>query len=236
MTRRGLLLVVQVSLPAVLGALALGVTAASGDTGPPVSTDIPALTGSPGVGKTLTTTSGSWSTSATFAYQWLRCSKTFTDCEDITGATATSYTIRAADVGHVLAARVTATNADGSASAVSSGKGLVEGRAPGAKAKPWVRGTKKVGHTIYEVGPGWTRSPYAFRDQWLRCSAEGNACVRITAKVRYCHTCKPVSSGISADYKLTARDLGHRLRVRVTAWNGAGRSTSTSAPTRIVTR
>jgi hypothetical protein len=32
------------------------------------------------------------------------------------------------------------------------------------------------------------------------------------------------------------KDVGHRLRVRVAAWNGAGRTTSTSAPTAIIKR
>jgi L-fucose isomerase-like protein len=92
------------------------------------------------VGKALRTTSGTWSTSATFTYQWLRCSATFTDCTNIPGATATSYTIRAADVGHLLAANVTATNAERSASALSSGKGLVEAKAPFERA-PRERGS-----------------------------------------------------------------------------------------------
>ena len=30
------------------------------------------------------------------------------------------------------------------------------------------------------------------------------------------------------------KDVGHRIRVTVAAWNGAGRATSTSAPTRII--
>jgi hypothetical protein len=45
-----------------------------------------------------------------------------------------------------------------------------------------------------------------------------------------------ISIGTDSSYKLTPKDVGHRLRVRVAAWNGAGRSTSTSASTRIITR
>lgn len=68
-----MLLVARVGFAGVLVTLALGVTTASGrTTGAPVSTEIPTLTGKPGVGKTLRTTDGSWSTSATFTYQWLR--------------------------------------------------------------------------------------------------------------------------------------------------------------------
>jgi hypothetical protein len=47
------------------------------------------------------------------------------------GATAASYTPVAAEVGHILEARVTATNAAGSVSALSQGRGPVEAQPPG---------------------------------------------------------------------------------------------------------
>ena len=47
-------------------------------------------------------------------------------------------------------------------------------------------------------------------------------------------TCIRVKVGVQPDYKLTRRDVGHRIRVEVTAWNGAGRTTSISDPTRII--
>jgi hypothetical protein len=78
-----------------------------------------------------------------------------------------------------------------------------------------------------------------FRDQWLRCSATGNACVRIKKrKVRFCSdgTCLLIENPSGSDYTLTARDVGHRIRLTVAAWNGAGRATSTSQPTRVVKR
>lgn len=244
--RRSLLLVAFLG---VLAALALGVTAASGDIpGAPVSTDIPSLFGQPGVGKTLRTTNGSWSTSATFTYQWLRCVKGYRACSDlpgaptytvIPGATAQTYVPVRADVGHILVARVTATNAAGSASAMSSGKGLVEARPPGTKHKPWIRGTKKVGKWVTVTDARWTRSPFKFRQQWLRCSAKGNACVHINGTRKVCYSggsCIHFGIGTSSSYKLTAKDVGHRIRVQAMAWNGAGLGTSISAPTRIVTR
>ena len=234
------------ALVAVLAALTLGAATASGDTtGPPVSTYAPTASGLPGVGKTITTTNGSWSTSASFTYQWLRCVKGYRGCASlpgaptytvILGATAATYTPAAADVGHVLVAQVTATNAAGSASVLSSGLGPVESKPPGVKHKPWIRGKKRLGQSVSEADTHWTRSPYMFRDQWLRCSAKGNACVRITGEQRQCANgnCVRVKIGVQPDYKLTKRDLGHRLRVRVAAWNGAGRAASTSNPTPII--
>jgi hypothetical protein len=228
------------ALLGLLVVLALGAGAARGDTtGPPVSTMAPELSGSPGVGKTLSVSNGTWSTGATFTYQWLRCSAIFTDCADILDATAATYTADAADVGHVVAARVTATNAAGSASAVSSGKGPVEAKPPGIEHKPWISGTKAVGHTVSEAATRWTRSPYVFTDRWLRCSAKGDACVRIKeGTIRLCSSgsCFRIENPAGASYTLTKRDVGHRIRLTVAAWNGAGRSTSTSPPTRIVTR
>jgi hypothetical protein len=216
------LLVAQVGLTGVLITLALGTTAASGDTsGPPVSTYPPTVTGAPGVGKTLSTTDGSWSTSATFTYQWLRCTALYANCIDIPGATAATYTMVAADVGHVLGARVTATNAAGSTSAISEGDGPVEANPPRAKNRPWIKGTKKVGQRLYALGVTWTGSPYVFTQGWLRCSLKGSPCVRIRRVA-------------GSDYKLRKRDAGHRIRVRVAAWNGAGRGTATSLPTRVI--
>jgi hypothetical protein len=240
------LLIGGVALAGVPAALTLGAATASGDTtGPPVSTYAPTASGSPGVGKTIRTTNGSWSTSATFTYQWLRCVKGYRACANlpgpptytvIAGVTAATYRPVAADVGHVLVARVTATNTAGSASVLSSGLGPVEARPPGVKHKPWIGGAKKVGHTVYETDDHWTRSPSMFRLQWFRCSSLGNDCVRITAVRKQCENgnCIRIKIGVQSDYKLTKKDVGHRLRVRVAAWNGAGRATSTSNPTRII--
>jgi hypothetical protein len=233
--RRSWLLIGSGALVGVLAALALGVATASGDdTGPPVSTVGPIVQGSPGVGKTMKVTNGSWSTSATFTYQWVRCDAHDAGCANIPDATAATYVPVAADVGHFLGAQVTATNAAGSASVLSSGNGPVEAKPPGVRHKPWIGGRKKVGQQIYETGTRWSRSPYMFRDRWLRCSAQGDSCVPIKGKVRPCSSRIPVKNGVGPQYKLTKRDLGHRLRVRVTAWNGAGPTISTSDPTRIV--
>ena len=236
MARRGRL-VLGSALVGALAALGLGAAAASGDTpGPPVMTAAPVVTGTPGLGNTLTTDEGSWSTSATFAYQWLRCDENYAGCTDIPGATATTYETVAADVGHVLGTLVTATNAEGSATALSTGMGPVEARPPATTHGPRVTGPKKVGRRVYETGDRWARAPYVFTAQWLRCSAEGKACVRITGKRMRCWhgSCVRVSVGRQWDYLLTRKDAGHRLRVRVAASNGVGRAVSTSVPTRVI--
>lgn len=232
MARRSRLLV-ALCIPALL---ALGAATASGETGPPLSTVPPIATGPPGVGKQLSADSGSWSTSATLTYQWLRCDAYYAGCADIPGATRVEYTVVAADVGHVLGVRVTATNEAGSAVALSNGLGPVAAKPPGPTHRPSIKGTNKVGQRVYETADRWTHSPDRFTIRWLRCSAKGHACVRITGRRLRCAggSCLRVDIGAEWDYRLTQKDVGHRLRVRVSAWNGAGHTVATSKPTRIV--
>lgn len=225
------------ALLGLLALLALGATTASGDTpGPPVMTVAPVVSGSPGLGKTLATDNGSWSTPATFTYRWVRCDATYAGCADIPGATAATYTTVAADVGHVLGTLVTATDSAGSTAALSTGAGPVEAIAPAATRGPRIKGTTKAGRRVREAGDRWARSPYVYTVRWLRCSANGKTCARIGGKRLRCWhgSCIRVDVGAQWDYLLTRKDVGHRLRVRVAASNAAGRGTSTSAPTRIV--
>jgi hypothetical protein len=222
----------------VLAALAFGATIASGAAGAPVSKMLPIASGSPGVGKQLRVDSGIWTTGATYGYQWLRCDDHLASCTDIPGATAATYTVVAGDRGHVLAARVTAANGSGFASAVSNALGPVAAKPPEPRHRPSIEGRQKVGQRVYEAADRWTHSPYGFSIRWLRCSAAGTACVRITGKELRCASgsCRSVDVGAQWDYKLTRRDARHRLRVRVAAWNGAGQATVISSPTRIVAK
>jgi subtilisin family serine protease len=91
-----------------------GCTASS----PPVDTVLPVISGTAQQGQTLTVSNGSWSNSPTgFGYQWQRCTSS---CAAIGGATSSSYTAAAVDVGDTLKAIVTATNGGGSSSAASN--------------------------------------------------------------------------------------------------------------------
>jgi hypothetical protein len=114
------------ALPAALGAgvaaIALaGVAAAQQDRDPPTVRATPTIQGEAREGKNLTATRGEWGgkTPIRYAYQWRRCRADGTACANIAGATSNVYTVRAADVDHTIRVRVTATNDDGSATAVS---------------------------------------------------------------------------------------------------------------------
>ncbi len=112
---------------AAVAALTLAVVATAGmaatnrNSAVPSNTKPPIVSGTPEVGKILTTTSGIWSGTSplTFSYQWRRCDKTGGSCANISGATAHTYTVLGADGGQTLRAAVTAKNSEGADSATS---------------------------------------------------------------------------------------------------------------------
>jgi hypothetical protein len=87
----------------------------------PANTVLPAITGTPQVGQTLTVSNGTWTgnPAPTFARQWQA------DGADIPGATASTYVLQPGDLGKLIRTRVTATNSGGSAQATSAAVGPV---------------------------------------------------------------------------------------------------------------
>lgn len=67
------------------------------------STALPKISGTATVAKKLTATAGTWSSTVTTAYRWLR------NGVAISGATSSSYTLTAADAGKKISVRVTAS-------------------------------------------------------------------------------------------------------------------------------
>jgi hypothetical protein len=97
----------------------------------PANTAAPGILGTPVEGKTLTASNGTWSGSpTTFAYRWLRCPNDGgavdgSNCGVIPSATTSAYVLGAADAGFRIRVRVTASNTDGSVSAVSNATSTV---------------------------------------------------------------------------------------------------------------
>lgn len=111
--------VTSVTIPAGDGLFLLD--SASGAVAAPTSTAPPTVSGTPAVGSTLNSTTGSWTGSPTsYRFQWQRCEGTVSTCVDIAGATAASYAIVRADVGSTLRVAVTASNSAGATTAVSA--------------------------------------------------------------------------------------------------------------------
>ena len=182
------------------------------------NTNLPVITGTAVVKKTITTSAGSWTAAPTaYSYQWQRCARGGTGCVDISGATASTYRLTSADAGRVVRSTVRADNVNGASQTVASTKTGLVIDVPAAARAPRISGRARVGRRLSGSHGSWTYSP-TYRYQWLRCNARGRSCSSIR------HATHPT-------YRLTKRDAGHRLRLRVVAANAAGRKTAISHAT-----
>jgi putative cell wall-binding protein/peptidoglycan/xylan/chitin deacetylase (PgdA/CDA1 family) len=181
--------------------------------GAPIATvpGVPTITGTAQVGQVLTANPGTWTPApATFTYQWFR------NGTAIQGATASTYTPVAADVGTALTVRVSgtpagATPASATSAPVSVGAGTVT---PGT---PTITGTVRVGATL-TANPGtWTPTGVNLAYQWLR---NGTA----------------IANATGTTYLLALADQNARISVRVTGTLGTSSATATSAQTAAVVR
>jgi hypothetical protein len=191
----------------------------------PGNTAEPRVTGAAVVGRTLTATRGSWSGAPTsYAYQWVRCPRdggqpSGANCAAISGATTSSYVVGGGDVGRRLRVRVTATNADGSATAASNATAIVT--RPGEVSNsqpPTISGSPVVGATLTASPGTWTGDGLSFSYSWRRCDADGGSCAAITGATQRTYVTKSV-------------DQGNTLRVRVVARSDDDTAAATSAPT-----
>jgi hypothetical protein len=214
-------------LPAtIVVAVAFAALASAATQVAPVNTTAPTISGSAKVGQTLTAGDGTWSNTPTsYAYQWLRCNGGGNSCVSVANGTQKTYTLVGADAGRTMRVRVTATNADGSASAQSDQTATVEpatsSAAPKNTSAPTISGTPKVGQTLTADNGSWTSSPTAYSYAWQRCDADIASCAN-------------VAGATGKTYGVRIDDLGYRLRVSVTARNAKGAGTANSAITAIV--
>ena len=206
--------------------LVFAAVAAGATTAVPSNTRLPSISGKAQDGRLLTGYHGEWTGSPTsYAYQWQSCDRAGGSCANIAGADSRRYTVSSGDVGHTLRVAVTAANADGSSSATSRPTGVVAatGSAPNPTRLPSLSGSAQQGSTLTADHGAWTGTqPIRFDYTWQRCDAHGNGCVTFLAH-----------SG-STSYTLTGSDLGHTLRVEVTARNAHGTRSVFSNPTAVV--
>jgi streptogramin lyase len=92
---------------------------------------------------------------------------------------------------------------------------------PTVSALPTISGTPTAGQVLSASPGSWTNSPGAFAYQWQSCDAGGNNCSNISGE-----------TGVS--HPLGAGDVGHTLRVVVTATNVAGSASAVSNPSAVV--
>ena len=175
------------------------------------ATGLPTITGAAQVGETLTADTTGISDddgldSATFSYQWLA------DDAEINGATASSYTLVAADAGKAIKVRVSFTDDAGNDEQLTSAvTGAVAAAPPPpntpATGAPTITGDAQVGETLTASTTGISDDDglgnAIFSYQWLAADAE-------------------INSATASSYTLVAADMGKAIKVRVSFTDDAG--------------
>ena len=189
------------------------------------ATGVPTIIGTARVGETLTASTTGISDddgldNATFAYQWLA------DDAEINSATASSYTLVAADAGKAIKVRVSFTDdASNDEQLTSAVTGAVAAAPPPpntpATGLPTITGAAQVGETLTADTTGISDDDgldnAAFAYQWLDADAE-------------------IDSATASSYTFVAADEGKAIKVRVSFTDDAGNDEQlTSAATVAVT-
>ena len=168
------------------------------------ATGTPTISGTAQVGETLTADTTDISdhdglANATFAYQWLAA-----DAE-IDSATASTYTLVAADEGNAIKVRVSFTDDTGNDEELTSAGTAAVAAAPPlpntpAIGLPTISGTSQVGETLtadttdISDDDGLANATFAY--QWLADDAE-------------------INGANASTYTLVATDVGNAIKVRV---------------------
>ena len=148
-------------------------------------------------------------------FQWERCAADGTGCAPVPGATDASYTTTAADVGHALTVIATANN---TRTVTLTPTAPVQATPPVNLSLPTIAGTAQSGQALSVAANGdWTGSPTGFAYQWRTCDVHGGGC-------------SDIAGATGSTYVLTDPDVGHELRVSVTASGVGGLGVSASAP------
>jgi hypothetical protein len=208
----------------------VSIGSASGRTNTaPVNQIRPKIEGTAREGNTLSANLGAWGGTKPISFSgvWRRCDSSGGNCSDIAGsANQTQYKATSSDVNHRLRVVVVAKNADGTASATSAATAVVReapAQAPKNTALPGISGTAQEGQTLSASQGTWDGSePISYEYTWQRCDVNGSNCANI-------------SGASKSTYVLSSADVNNRVRVRVIASNAAGRTTSYSAPSAVVT-
>jgi prepilin-type N-terminal cleavage/methylation domain-containing protein len=186
----------------------------------PQSTALPTVSGAAVEGQTLTVSNGTWTSSRaiTYSYQWQYSSGG--PYVDVAGETAATYLVKDTDVGLSFRARVTATNSGGATSAIAGAVGPVTALAPSATTPPSVSGTARESQTLTgDKGVWHSAVSVSYSYQWQSSAGAGYS---------------DLAGAASLTYAVLQSDVGHTLRLKVTATNSAGATIATSSATTTV--
>jgi streptogramin lyase len=92
---------------------------------------------------------------------------------------------------------------------------------PNNTSPPAISGTPTQGQALTSSQGSWANNPAAFAYQWEDCDGAGNNCTRLSGETGVTHFLAP-------------GDVGHTLRVVVTATNVAGSASATSVPSAVI--
>ena len=215
--------------PETLTSAATAAVSAAANT---LATGAPTITGTAQVGQTLTagTTAimdADGLTSVSYTYQWIGVATDNTET-NISSATASTYTLVAADQGTTVKVTVSFTDdANNPETRTSAATATVSAAANTlATGAPTITGTAQVGQTLTAGttaimdADGLTSVSYTY--QWIGVATD--------------NTETNISSATASTYILVAADLGTTLKVRVTFADDLGHTeTRTSAATATVT-
>src|SRR5207245_1583399 len=156
----------------------------------------------PALPTSTTLTAGSYSPAPTgTSYQWRLCNGSGASCADISGATASTYTPVAGDVGGTLKVVETVTKSgynDGSSTSAASAV-VVNGDFSTTTAVA-VNGTPTVGTATTLTAGGARPAPTGTSYQWRLCNGSGASCADI-------------SGATASTYTPVAGDVGGTLKV-----------------------
>lgn len=151
---------------------------------------------------------------AEYAFQWMRCDASGEGCTAVPGATAQDYVLVHADARHRMRARVTASNAKGSDSAVT-GPSQPVALLPPSHGSALLSGVMRSGEELRVEDASFDGTPpFDLAYTWLRCSSGA---------------CDPIDGADGDTYVLSDEDVGQTIRARVVAANSAGSSAAEAA-------
>ena len=198
-----------------------------------LATGAPTITGTAQVGQTLTAgTTGIMDadglTSVSYAYQWIRVATDNTET-NISGATASTHTLVAADLGTTVKVTVSFTDDASNPETLTSTATVAVSAAPNTPATgaPTITGTAQVGQTLTAGttaimdAEGLTTPSYTY--QWIRVATDNSE--------------TNIASATASTYTLVDADLGTTIKVKVSFTDDASNAeTLTSNVSVIIAR